>query len=160
VAVVGGGNTALQEAEYLSAFASKVHLIHRRGEFRADGKLVERVLANEKISPCLHQTLASVEGDANGVTGIHLRDARSGDLSELQLPGVFIFVGTIPHSAFLNGFLELTADGAIVTDASLAASQPGIFAAGDVRDTDLRQVITAAADGARAALNAYHFIKQ
>jgi thioredoxin reductase (NADPH) len=160
VAVIGGGNTALQEAEYLSAFAGTVHLIHRRGEFRADGKLVEKVLANEKINLRLHQTLASVDGDANGVTGIHLRDARNGEIRELQLPGVFIFVGTVPHSAFLNGFLELTAEGAIVTDAALATSQPGIFAAGDVRDTDLRQVVTAAADGARAAMNAYHFIKQ
>lgn len=159
VAVVGGGNTALQEAEYLTAFAAKIHLIHRRGEFRADQKLVDRVLAHEKTVPHLHQTLASVEGDTGGVTGIHLRDTRDGSLTGLQVPGVFIFVGTAPHSAFVKGFLDLTEDGAIITDARLRTSQPGVFAAGDVRDTDLRQVVTAAADGARAAMNAWHFIK-
>ncbi len=107
VAVVGGGNTALQEAGYLTAFAAKVHLIHRRDEFRAAGNLVDKVLANEKIIPYFHQTLASVEGDAGGVTGLRLRDVRDGRETELKTPGVFIFVGVIPHTAFLNGFLAL-----------------------------------------------------
>ncbi|UQZ89095.1 thioredoxin-disulfide reductase [Deltaproteobacteria bacterium Smac51] len=160
VAVVGGGNTALQEAEYLTSFASKVHLIHRRGEFRAGKHLVDRILAQEKIVPHLHATVSSIAGDDSGVTRLYLRDVRDGQETELEAPGVFIFVGTTPHSSFLGGLLELAGDGSIITDHHLVTSEPGVFAAGDVRDTDLRQVVTAAADGARAAMGAYHFINR
>ncbi len=159
VAVVGGGNTALEEAVYLAGFAEEVFLVHRRGEFRAEARVVEQTLALAKIKPVLHHVPVAVEGSAAGVERLRVRDVRGGEETDLPVEGVFIFVGTVPHTEFLGGFLETTPGGAIVTDARLAAGRPGFFAAGDVRDTDLRQVVTAAADGARAALNAYHFLR-
>ena len=160
VAVIGGGNTAVEEAEYLCAFADKVYLVHRRGEFRAGRYVVEKALAHPKIVPVLHQVATAVRGDASGVTALDIKDVRDGDEKTLDVAGVFIFVGTVPHSGFLGGFLETEAGGWITTNRHLATSRPGVFAAGDVRDTDLRQVITAAADGARAAMSAYHFLNE
>ncbi len=160
VAVIGGGNTAVQEAEYLAGFADKVYLVHRRGEFRAGRLIVDRALANEKIEPVLHAAPLAVTGDQAGVTGLSYQDTRTGEAKTLLVAGVFVFVGMEPHSRFLGGFVETTEGGWIVTDHHLATSRPGVFAAGDVRDTDLRQVVTAAADGARAAMNAYHFLNE
>lgn len=158
VAVIGGGNTAVEEASYLTNFAAQVYLIHRRGEFRASRKAVEKALANKKIVPVLHTVGLSIEGDGSGVHSLKIKDVRNGQESVLSVEGVFIFVGTKPRAEFLNGQLETNQGGWIVTDGQMATSHPGVFAAGDVRDTDLRQVVTAAADGARAALNAYHFL--
>lgn len=158
VAVIGGGNTAVEEAEYLTAFADKVYLVHRRGQFRAGRYVVEKALANEKIVPVLHSVALSVEGDQNEVRALRVKDVRTEAESVLDVSGVFVFVGTVPHSGFLGGFVEVDQAGWIITDRHLATSRPGVYAAGDVRDTDLRQVVTAAADGARAAMNAYHFL--
>jgi thioredoxin reductase (NADPH) len=159
VAVVGGGNTALEEAAYLAGFAGEVFLVHRRGEFRADARVTEQTLARPQVKPVLHHVAVAVEGSAAGVERLRVRDVRSGAEFDLAVEGLFVSVGTVPHTRFLNGFLETTHGGAIVTDGRLAASRPGFFAAGDVRDTDLRQVVTAAADGARAAMSAYHFLQ-
>ena len=158
VAVVGGGDSALKEALHLTAFAEKVFLIHRRGEFRAGRFNVDKALANDKIVPLMHQVVTGIEGGPAGVERLRLKEVRTGQESDLDVSGIFIFVGTVPHSRFLGGFLETDAGGWIITDRHLAASRPGIFAAGDVRDTDLRQVVTAAADGARAAMSAYNFL--
>ena len=160
VAVVGGGNTAVEEAEYLTAFADKVYLVHRRGEFRAGRYVVEKALANPKIVPVLHHVPTAVTGDDSGVTALAVKDVRDGQETILKVAGVFIFVGTVPHSGFLGGFVETEPGGWIATNRHLATSRPGVFAAGDVRDTDLRQVITASADGARAAMSAYHFLNE
>jgi len=160
VAVIGGGNTAVQEAEYLTGFADKVYLVHRRGEFRAGRFIVERALAHEKIEAHLHAAPLAVEGGPAGVERLRYKDTRSGQETVLDLDGVFIFVGMEPHSRFLGGFVETTESGWIITDQRLATDRPGVFAAGDVRETDLRQVVTAAADGARAAMNAYHFLSE
>ncbi len=158
VAVVGGGNAAVEEAEYLTRFTERVFLIHRRTEFRAVRHLVDKVLANNKITPVLAKTVTAIEGNIKGVTRIRLKCVRNGEESSLDVSGVFIFVGIIPRLDFLGDFLKTGPGGWISTDKHLAASQPGFFAAGDVRDTDLRQVVTAVADGARAAINAYRFL--
>ncbi|MDR3037851.1 MAG: FAD-dependent oxidoreductase [Candidatus Adiutrix sp.] len=158
VAVVGGGDSAVEEALYLAGFATRVFLVHRRDRFRAGRRAVEKVLAEAGITPVLSKSVLAIEGDASGVTGLRLRDAAGGREELLNVSGVFIFIGARPRSEFLNGFLELTPGGWIATGPGLAAGRPGFFAAGDVRDTDLRQVVTAAADGARAALSAYHFL--
>lgn len=160
VAVVGGGDSAVKEAEYLTKFADKVYLIHRRGEFRAGRYVVDKALANPKIVPLMHQVALNISGSPAGVEAVRLREVRNGLEKTLAVSGVFIFVGISPHSKFLGGLLETTPEGWILTDSHLATSLPGIFAAGDVRDTDLRQVITAAADGARAAMSAYHFLSE
>ncbi len=159
VAVVGGGNTAVEEAEYLTRFASKVYLIHRRDELRADKMLADRVLANPKITPVWDTVAERVLGDASGVTGLALKNVKTGAASELKVMGVFIFVGTVPNTAILGSVVDLTPEGwVIASHEDLSTSVPGIFAAGDVRDTDLRQMVTAAADGARAAMSAYKYI--
>ncbi|MDR2947204.1 MAG: thioredoxin-disulfide reductase [Candidatus Adiutrix sp.] len=158
VAVIGGGNTAVEEAEYLTAFAAKVYLVHRRGEFRANRSAVDKALANPKIEPVLHSVPLAVEGDSSGVTGLRIKNVQSGEETSLAVSGVFIFVGTVPHSGFLRDLVTLDQGGWVVTGPGLSTNVPGVFAAGDVRDTDLRQVVTAAADGARAAMSAYRYL--
>ena len=158
VAVIGGGNTALQEAAYLTGFADKVHLIHRRDEFRAGHHMIKKILANKKIVPVMNTIATAITGSNAGVETLHIKNIGTGRESTLTVPGIFIFVGTQPNSGFLENCLKTEPGGWISTDSQLATSLPGVFAAGDVRDTDLRQVITAAADGARAAMNAYNFI--
>lgn len=160
VAVIGGGNTALQEALYLTRFAQRVYLVHRRQQFRAGQALVNRVRANERIELKLSMSPTAIEGDEQGVTALRLRDLNDSSESRLAVDGVFVFVGTEPRCAFAEGYLHTAEGGWIVTDKRLATSRPGIFAAGDVRDTDLRQVVTAAADGARAAMSAYEFLAE
>ncbi len=157
VAVIGGGNTAVEEACYLTRFASKVHIVHRRNEFRADRLVVDRALKNEKIVPIWDSVVESIEGDGL-VEGVTLKNVKTGELSTLPVAGVFVFVGTVPTATFLGDLLERETGGWIKTDAHMRTSIGGIFAAGDVRDTPLRQVVTAAGDGAHAAMAAYHWI--
>ena len=157
VAVIGGGNTAVEEACYLTRFASKVHIIHRRNEFRADRLAVERALKNEKIQPVWDSVVDSIDGDGL-VEGVTIKNVKTGQTSTIPVAGVFIFVGTVPTAGFLGELLEREQGGWIKTDQHLRTSIPGIFAAGDVRDTPLRQVVTAAGDGALAAMSAYHWI--
>lgn len=157
VAVIGGGNTAVEEAAYLTQFAEKVYIVHRRDAFRADHMVVERALKNPKIVPVWDSVLESIEGDGL-VEKIVVRNVKSNALTEIALNGVFIFIGTLPNDTFLKGLLRTTKDGWIITDEKMESSVPGIFVAGDVRDTLLRQVVTAAADGARAAMSAYAHI--
>ena len=158
VAVVGGGNTAVEEAIYLTRFAQKVYLIHRRDEFRADPLVRQRAMRNEKLVPVLDSVVEAIEG-GELVERVRVKNVKTGALSELEAAGVFMFVGTEPHVEFLGDLLERREGGWIVTDRNLATSVPGVFAAGDVRDTPLRQVITAAADGALAAMSAYHYLE-
>ena len=158
VAVIGGGNTAVEEAEYLTRFASKVYLVHRREELRADRMVADRVLANPKIVPVWNSVVERIEGGA-GVDKVVIKNTKTNAVSELAVTGVFIFVGTLPNTSFLGSVVHMTPDGWITTkDENMQTSVPGIFAAGDVRDTELRQMVTAAADGARAAMAAYRYI--
>ncbi|MDR2405890.1 MAG: thioredoxin-disulfide reductase [Deltaproteobacteria bacterium] len=157
VAVVGGGNSALEEADYLARFAKKVYVIHRRNEFRAVKAVEEKAKSNPKIEFLLSSEATHIEG-SDIVEKILVKDNKSGDVKTLKVGGVFMFVGKIPLTEFIPKEIKTIEGGWIVTDDKLQTSIPGIFAAGDVRDTELRQVITAAADGARAAMNAYHYL--
>ena len=167
VCVVGGGNTAVEEALYLANIASKVHLIHRRDKFRAEpilvDKLMERVAAG-KVELHLFQNLDAVLGDASGVTGVRLRATQGGALSELTLKGCFIAIGHQPNTDIFKGQLEMK-DGYIITKSgsegfATMTSVPGVFAAGDVQDHVYRQAITSAGTGCMAALDAQRFLDQ
>jgi thioredoxin reductase (NADPH) len=167
VSVVGGGNTAVEEALYLSNIASKVHLIHRRDKFRAEpimiDKLMEKVAAG-KIVLEVNATLDQVLGDASGVTGVRLRRTADQSTYDLALQGCFIAIGHQPNTEIFQGQLDMK-DGYIVTRSGLQGfatmtSVPGIFAAGDVQDHVYRQAITSAGTGCMAALDAQRFLEQ
>lgn len=159
VAVIGGGSTAVAEARYLARFASRVHVIHRRDQFRAPRREVAAMLADPKVHTIMESTVDEVLG-GDLVSGLVIRSAKSGDVRELAVDGAFVCVGMEPNVSFIGGAPEIkTADGGwIVTDERMMTSVPGVFAAGDVRDKFLRQVITAAADGAIAGAAAYEYL--
>jgi thioredoxin reductase (NADPH) len=172
VCVVGGGNTAVEEALYLSNIASKVHLVHRRDKFRAEAILVDKLhekVAAGKMELHLWNTLDEVLGDASGVTGVRLRSTlkegtQDKGTSEIKLTGCFIAIGHQPNTDIFKGQLEMK-DGYIVTKSGLAGmatmtSVPGVFAAGDVQDHVYRQAITSAGTGCMAALDAQRFLEQ
>ena len=167
VAVVGGGNTAVEEALYLSNIASKVHLVHRRDKFRAEPIMIDKMhekVAAGKIELHLFQTLDEVLGDASGVTGVRLKNVSSGSTEDLTLKGCFIAIGHQPNTDLFKGQLEMK-DGYIVTRTGLngfatMTSVPGVFAAGDVQDHIYRQAITSAGTGCMAALDAQRFLEQ
>ncbi|WP_119292917.1 thioredoxin-disulfide reductase [Azohydromonas sediminis] len=167
VCVVGGGNTAVEEALYLSNIATKVHLIHRRDKFRAEPIMVDKVMdkvAAGKIELHLWYTLDEVLGDASGVTGVRLKNALDGSTKQLALKGCFIAIGHQPNTDIFKGQLEMK-DGYIVTRSGLEGmatmtSVPGVFAAGDVQDHVYRQAITSAGTGCMAALDAQRFLEQ
>jgi thioredoxin reductase (NADPH) len=167
VCVVGGGNTAVEEALYLSNIADKVHLVHRRDKFRAEAILIDKVgekVAAGKMQLHLWNTLDEVLGDASGVTGVRLKNTRDGSTSELALKGCFIAIGHQPNTDIFKGQLEMR-DGYIVTRSGLSGmatmtSVPGVFAAGDVQDHVYRQAITSAGTGCMAALDAQRFLEQ
>ena len=159
IAVVGGGNTAVEEADYLTRFASKVYIIHRRDSFRADRAVVEKAMANPKIEPVWDSVVERIKG-TDMVEGIVLKNVKTGETSELPVAGVFVFVGMNPNCDFVKGLVETKDGGWIVTNEMLETSVEGVFAAGDVRDKFLRQVVTAAGDGATAAMAAYSYISE
>ena len=167
VCVVGGGNTAVEEALYLSNIASKVTLVHRRDKFRAEPILIDKLhakVAEGKIELKVHNTLEQVLGDDSGVTGIRLKNTQTGATEDLQLKGCFIAIGHHPNTDIFQGHLEMK-DGYILTRAGLQGfatmtSVPGVFAAGDVQDHIYRQAITSAGTGCMAALDAQRFLEQ
>ena len=167
VCVVGGGNTAVEEALYLSNIATKVHLIHRRDKFRAEPILVDKMMEKVKTGKMelhLWHTLDEVLGDASGVTGVRLRSTTDGATRELAVKGCFIAIGHQPNTDIFKGQLEMH-DGYIITRSGLAGlatmtSVPGVFAAGDVQDHVYRQAITSAGTGCMAALDAQRFLDQ
>ncbi|EED36126.1 thioredoxin-disulfide reductase [Luminiphilus syltensis NOR5-1B] len=165
VAVVGGGNTAVEEALYLSNLASKVHLVHRRDSLRAEKVLQDRIFARVdegKIVPHWNQTLDEVLGDATGVTGMRLRSTQSDETTDIDLAGVFIAIGHKPNTDMFEGQLDM-AGGYIIVKSGIngeatTTSVPGVFAAGDVGDHIYRQAITSAGFGCMAALDAEKFL--
>ena len=160
VAVVGGGNSAVVEALFLTRFATRVHLIHRRNQLRAAPSLTARALVNDKIVFHWEQTVDSLLGDRQtGLTGLRLRHLPSGRIEEFNCAGLFVAIGHVPNTALFAGQLELDEQGFIVTSGkSTATNIPGVFAAGDVQEPLFRQAITAAASGCRAALEAERFL--
>ena len=159
VAVVGGGNTAVEEGGYLTKFASKVYIIHRRDEFRADRAAIAQALANPKIQPVYNTVVEKIEGDGI-VENLVLKNVKTGEKSDLAVSGVFMFVGQEPDDECVRGLVKAEKGGWIITNDKMETSVEGIFAAGDVRSKYLRQVITAAADGAVAAMAASSYINE
>lgn len=159
IAVVGGGDSALQEALHLTRFAKKIHLIHRRDEFRAVPVLVERVQAHERIE-CLCGNIVTQINGTNGVESVDLESKKTGETRTLPVSGVFLFVGLEPRTDFLGGLLALDEGGFILTDSEMKTNVRGILAAGDCRAKVLRQVSTAVGDGATAAFMAQKYIEE
>ena len=159
IAVVGGGDSAMEEALFLTRFASKVSIIHRREEFRASAIMLDRARANEKIEFVLNKTVDSVNSAENKVGGLTLRDTITGETSELDATAMFVAIGHDPRSAFLDGQLELKEGGYVYTqEPSTSTSVPGVFACGDLVDDHYRQAITAAGTGCKAALDAEAYL--
>ena len=167
VCVIGGGNTAVEEALYLSNIASKVTLVHRRDSFKAEPILIDKLyekVAKGNIELKLHHTLDQVLGDASGVTGVRLKSTQNNVTQDLALKGCFIAIGHQPNTDLFAGQLEMK-DGYIITKTGLLGfatmtSVPGVFAAGDVQDRIYRQAITSAGTGCMAALDAQRFLEQ
>jgi thioredoxin reductase (NADPH) len=158
IAVIGGGDSAMEEATFLTRFASKVYIVHRRDELRASKIMQERAFANEKIEFVWNSEVVDILGD-EAVTGIVLKDTVDGSTRELPLQGVFVAIGNDPRTKLVHEQLELTPEGTIWVDGrSSRTSVPGVFAAGDVIDPTYRQAVTAAASGTVAALDAEHFL--
>ena len=159
VVVVGGGDTAIQEALFLTHFASKVFVIHRRDRLRAAGMLQNRAFAEKKIEFVWNATVEEISG-AEFVTGVKVKDVRTGKISEIAADGAFIFVGRLPYTDMFKGLVAMDKTGFIETDENLRTDAPGIFAAGDCRAKLFRQVVTAAGDGANAVHSAELYLDE
>ncbi|HPI13932.1 MAG TPA: thioredoxin-disulfide reductase [Spirochaetota bacterium] len=156
-AVVGGGDTALEEALYLTRFASKVLLVHRRDAFRGAKLLQKRVMENPIIEPVYNSVVRSINGSGK-VESISLEDTKTAAMKDLAVDGVFIFIGYRPNTEYFPGEI-LNEYGEVMVDSRMRTSIPGLFAAGDLRSDSIRQIVAAAADGATAALSAYDYLE-
>lgn len=159
VVVIGGGDAAVEEGIYLTQFCSSVTIVHRRNEFRAAPMLVDHAKANPKIRFELEQVAESING-ANSVESITLKNVKDGSQKTIPANAVFIFIGYNANTEFLEGFVKMTPEGWIITDEEMRTDKPGVFAAGDLRVKSVRQVVTAVADGAIAAQNAWKWLEE
>jgi thioredoxin reductase (NADPH) len=159
VAVVGGGDTACEEALYLAKLAKHVYLIHRRDELRASKILQKRVMDECKIEVLWNTVATEVLADDQGVSAVTLEDARTGDRRQLDADGAFIFIGFDPNNALVPAGVKMNADGYVMTDEKCETAIPGLFVIGDLREKYARQIVISAADGATAALAAAHFVE-
>ena len=159
VAAVGGGDTAVQESIFLTRFVEKVYLIHRRDELRATRILQERAMENPKIEIVWDSVLTAVNGSDAGVDSITVKNVKTDEQRDLAVEGCFIWVGTAPNTSFLEGTVEVDRSGFVVVNEKMETSVPGVYAAGDVRNTPLRQVATAVGDAAIAAFEAAQYIE-
>jgi thioredoxin reductase (NADPH) len=158
IAVVGGGDTALEEATFLTRFASKVHVLHRRDAFRASKIMVDRAKANPKISIRLNTAVDEVLGDAK-VSGLRLRDTQTDEIDEVEMEGLFIAIGYRPNTEVFRDWLEVDEKGYLVVRDETGSKVEGVFIAGDVHDHRYRQAVTAAGDGCRAAIDAERWLE-
>jgi thioredoxin reductase (NADPH) len=158
VAVVGGGDSAMEEASFLTRFASKVTLVHRREEFRASPIMIDRVRANPKISLALNQGIEEVLGNGK-VSGLRLKDLKTGQESELKADGLFLAIGHIPNSGLVKDVINMDDEGYVMTDGKTKTNIPGVFACGDLVDRTFRQAITAAGSGCAAAISAERYLE-
>lgn len=159
VAVVGGGDTAVKEALFLTRFASEIVLIHRRDQLRSEQIQRQRLLSDKVISPRWFHVVQEIKGDGKRVQGVLLENLQSGDSSYLALDGVFVFIGRSPVGPLTDSGLKLDQGGFVITDESMATNIPGVFAAGDVRSKRWRQIVTATSEGSVAALEAAEYIE-
>jgi thioredoxin reductase (NADPH) len=157
VAVVGGGDAAMDEGLFVSRYASNVKVIHRRDQLRASAVLQERAFANDKMDFVWNTVVDSIDG-AEAVESLHLRNVATGEESDLPVSAVFIFIGQTPNSSFLDGLVKMDPGNHIIVNEWMETNVPGIFAAGDIRNNSARQVVTSAGDGATAAIRADHYI--
>lgn len=160
VAVIGGGDSAIQEALYLTKFASKVTIIHRRQGFRAAQYLVDKAKNHEKIDFLLDTVVEEATEVKGLLTGLQVKNVLTGEVSHFDTEGVFVFVGYEPISALFKGQIQMNEFGEIITDVYMRTNVPGVFAAGDIRETTIRQVVTAAADGAVAAISCEKYLEE
>lgn len=152
IAVVGGGDAALEEANYLTRYAEKVYLIHRRDAFRGSALLQERAFSNPKIEVIRSKVVERIEGDERGASALRLKDTKTGAASDLEVTGVFIFIGFTPNSGLVKGHFEHDPSGYVITDWNMMTSIPGLFAAGDLRVQLTRQITTAVGDATTAVI--------
>ncbi|MEA3369490.1 MAG: thioredoxin-disulfide reductase [Candidatus Ratteibacteria bacterium] len=157
VLVLGGGNTAAEEALFLTEFAREVILVHRRNELRADGIFQERLTKNKKIKLILNHVVVSINGK-DFVESITVRDKESNKESKIETSGIFVYIGFLPNAGFLEGLVELDKDEFIITNEKMETSLPGIYAAGDVRAKEVRQITVACGEGALAAVSARNYL--
>jgi thioredoxin reductase (NADPH) len=158
VAAVGGGDTAVQESLFLTKFVKKLYLVHRRDRLRAEAILQERALASDKIEFIWNSVLTGINGLSH-VENISVQNVKTGDITELSVDGCFIWVGILPNTQFLKDAVKLDEQGFIIADLNMKTSVPGVFTAGDVRNTTLRQISTAVGDAAIAAFSAEQYIE-
>ena len=159
VIVVGGGDSAVEEAMFLTKYATKVYLAHRRNRLRAERVIQERAFKNERIEWVWDSVVTEILGE-QGVTQAHIKNVKTGEESFLETDGIFIYIGNVPSTQFLGGQVELSERGYIITDRKCHTSVPGVFAAGDVQEWVLQQIATAVGSGAMAAMEADKFIAE
>ena len=160
IAVVGGGDSAMEEANFLSRYASKVYLIHRREEFRASKIMIDRAKANEKVEFLVPYVVEEILAPGGLVTGARLRNTKTRETRELPLDGIFVAIGHDPNTAVFRGKLEMDGNGYLIARHGSLSNVPGIFIAGDVQDHRYRQAVTAAGSGCMAALDAEKFLEE
>jgi len=159
VAVIGGGDTALEDALYLAKITKKVYLVHRRDAFRGSRILQQRVFAEPKIEIVFDTVVSSIDADASGVTGLSLKNVKTAETREVETEGVFIFVGFAPNNQIVPAGIKRNTTGYVITDEKCETALPGIFAVGDLRQKYANQIVLAAADGCTAALAAAHYVE-
>lgn len=160
IAVIGGGDSAMEEANFLSRYASKVYLVHRRTEFRASKIMIDRARANEKVEFVTPYAVDEILAPANLVTGVRLRNTATGESKELTLDGIFVAIGHDPNTTVFRGKLEMDENGYLIARHGSLTSVPGVFVAGDVQDHRYRQAVTAAGSGCMAAIDAEKFLEE
>ena len=160
IAVIGGGDSAMEEANFLSRYASRVYLIHRRDEFRASKIMIDRAKANEKVEFVVPYVVDEILAPEKVVTGVRLRNIKTGEKREIALDGVFVAIGHDPNSTVFRGKLKTDENGYIIPEHGSLTNVPGVFVAGDVQDHRYRQAVTAAGSGCMAALDAEKFLEE
>jgi thioredoxin reductase (NADPH) len=160
IAVVGGGDSAMEEANFLTRYANKVYLIHRRNEFRASKIMIDRVKANDKIEIVTPAVVEEILADSSGVEGVRIRNPETNEKRELELHGVFVAIGHDPNTTAFRGKIDTDPNGYLLSTNGTKTTVPGVFVAGDVQDHRYRQAVTAAGSGCMAAIDAERFLEE